>query len=167
MRILGVDPGLNTTGYGVIEIEASSSKTVKLIEAGIIRPRPSDLLPDRLNKIYQHLQNIIDEFTPGVMVLEKLYAHYRHPATACKMGHVRGVICLLCAQKNVEFSEYSVKRVRKSLVGEGAASKQQAQDWVARILKIDKKKLTLDASDALALALGYASMQRVGPSGMF
>lgn len=167
MRILGVDPGLNTTGYGVIEIETVPSRTIKLLEAGIIRPRSSDLLQNRINKIYQHLQDIVGEFHPTVMVLEKLYSHYRHPTTACQMGHIRGVICLLCAQQGLTLVEHSVKRIRKSLVGQGSASKQQTQEWVARMLNIDKNKLTLDASDALALVLGYASMQRVTPSGDF
>jgi len=162
MRILGVDPGLNTTGYGVIEIDESSSPGFKLLEAGIIRPKPSDLLQNKIQKIYRNLQDVVDQFHPEVMVLEKLYAHYRHPLTAAKMGHVRGVICLLCADKDLVLAEHSVKRIRKTLVGQGSATKQQTQDLVAHILKIDKTKLTLDASDALALALGYAHMQRFG-----
>lgn len=161
MRILGVDPGLNTTGYGIIDVPDGPGQTIKLLEAGIIRPHSADALPNRLNKIYVNLQDIVGEFQPAVMILEKLFSHYRHPTTACKMGHVRGVICLLCAQKNLRFVEHSVKRIRKSLVGQGGASKQQTQELVARMLKIDKKKLTLDASDALALALGYAAMRRV------
>ena len=89
------------------------------------------------------------------MVLEKLYAHYNHPVTACKLGHVRGVICLLCAQRKIKLVEHSVKRIRIALVGNGNASKLQTQQVVAHMLKIEQSQLTPDASDALALALGY------------
>jgi len=97
---------------------------------------------------------------PQVMVLEKLYAHYKHPVTASIMGHARGVICLVCAERGVELVEESPKRVRKAVVGNGNASKQQTLRVVANFLKIDPARLTLDASDALALALGYAHMSR-------
>ncbi|HQP10761.1 MAG TPA: crossover junction endodeoxyribonuclease RuvC, partial [Candidatus Omnitrophota bacterium] len=83
-----------------------------------------------------------------------------HPVTASKLGHVRGVICLLCAQKKIELIEYSVKRIRKALIGNGGATKLQVRQTVARMLRIDETKLTLDASDALALALGHLGMQQ-------
>jgi crossover junction endodeoxyribonuclease RuvC len=73
---------------------------------------------------------------------------------------VRGVICLVCAHRSVELTEFSVKRVRKSLVGDGNASKQQTREVVAHLLGVQAARLTLDASDALALALGFAFMDR-------
>jgi crossover junction endodeoxyribonuclease RuvC len=161
MIILGVDPGLRATGYGVIEISYSPDYCVKLIEAGTINPKTQDLLENRLKKIYQNLTDIIQQYTPQIMVLEKLYAHHKHPTTASLLGHVRGVICLTCAENNFELVEHSVKRIRKSVVGNGAATKQQTQRAVERALKIDTGKLTLDASDALALALGYSYMNRL------
>lgn len=156
MRILGIDPGLKATGYGCIE---SGSFKAALIETGTIEPEQRGLIQNRIQKIYLILEEIIKEHQPQVLVLEKLYAHYKHPATASKLGHVRGVICLLCAQKNVELVEHSVKRIRQSLTGNGNASKVQTRRVVADILHIDETKLKLDASDALALALGYARMQ--------
>jgi len=157
MRILGVDPGLNATGYGFIEI---NYRNVKLIETGSIEPKRKDLFQDRIRKTHDILGELIEEHGPQTLVLEKLYAHYKHPATASKLGHVRGVICLLCSQKNVALAEHSVKRVRKALTGNGNATKVQTKGSVAQLLKIDGQKLTLDASDALALALGYARMNR-------
>ena len=156
MRILGIDPGFKATGYGCIEID---QRSITLIETGTIEPKQKDLLQNRIQKIHEILGGLIDEHRPQVLVLEKLYAHYKHPATASKLGHVRGVICLLCAQKNIELAEYSVKRIRKSLTGNGNATKVQTKRTVADLLRIDESKLTLDASDALALALGYMRMQ--------
>ena len=98
---------------------------------------------------------------PDVLVLEKLYSHHNHPTTASIMGHLRGVICLLCAQRDIKLSEQSVKRIRKALVGNGNATKIQTQRVVAHVLHVDERKLTLDASDALALALGYQHLNRL------
>ncbi len=202
MKILGVDPSLKATGYGLIEVNKFSSGTVakwpdarhrrvtaeasfldaaqaneeiapqvgvlrqspsrqvKLLEVGTIEPRSKDSLPNKISKIYRHLDDIIAQYAPDVMVLEKLYAHYKHPTTACILGHARGVMCLLCAQRKVKLVEHSVKRIRKALLGNGNASKEQARDVVAHILKFDPGQVTLDASDALALALGYAHLDR-------
>ncbi|MCK5013038.1 MAG: crossover junction endodeoxyribonuclease RuvC [Candidatus Omnitrophica bacterium] len=156
MKILGIDPGLKATGYGCIE---ANNRSVTLIETGTIEPKENDLIQNRIQKVYSLLSGLIKEHKPQVLVLEKLYAHYKHPVTASKLGHVRGVICLLCAQESIELVEHSVKRVRKSLTGNGNATKVQTREIVADILRIDGAKLPLDASDALALALGYARMQ--------
>lgn len=160
MKILGIDPSLKATGYGLIEVSTSSSRQVKLLEVGTIEPRSKDSLPNKISKIYRHLDDIIAQYAPDVMVLEKLYAHYKHPTTACILGHARGVMCLLCAQRKVKLVEHSVKRIRKALLGNGNASKEQAREVVAHILKFDPGNVTLDASDALALALGYAHLDR-------
>ena len=160
MRILGIDPGFKATGYGVIDCDDKNNAKIKLLEAGSIEPKSKDLFPNKIDKVYKNLDEIIQQYSPTVMVLEKLYSHYKHPTTACIMGHVRGAICLLCAHRNMKLVEYSVKRVRKSLLGNGNASKQQMQGTVAHLLKIDASKLTLDASDALSLAIGYAFGQR-------
>lgn len=160
MRILGVDPGLKATGYGVIEIGQAPNRAVRLLETGTIEPAASCSLPEKVSKIYKNLDALILEHSPEVMILEKLYAHYKHPTTACILGHARGVICLVCAQHRIKLVEESVKRIRKALVGNGSASKEQTRGVVAHILKFDPQKITLDASDALALALGYAHLER-------
>jgi crossover junction endodeoxyribonuclease RuvC len=157
MRILGVDPGLKATGYGIINFDGTK---IKLIEAGTIEPRESDLIQNRIQKIYKNLDELIEKHQPAVMILEKLYTHYQHPTTASILGHVRGVICLLCAQRHIELVEESVKRIRQSLVGRGEASKPQTQGMVSHVLKIPMNQLTTDASDALALALGYIHIHR-------
>jgi crossover junction endodeoxyribonuclease RuvC len=156
MKILGIDPGFKATGYGCIE---SDGRSVVLVEAGTIEPKQKDLIQNRIQKIYTILGQLIDEHRPRVLVLEKLYAHDKHPVTASKLGHVRGVICLLCAQKNIILVEHSVKRIRKALVGNGNATKIQTRRIVAHLLRVNEAKMTLDASDALALALGFMRMQ--------
>jgi len=155
MNILGVDPGLKTTGYGVIRL---THNKIRLVEAGIITPKSKELIQNRIATIYRGLEEIIVQHRPEVLVLEKLYTHYRHATTACILGHVRGVICLLCSLTKIQLVEHSVKRIRVALTGKGQASKMQTQGMVAHVLGIDPRKLTADASDALALALGYAQI---------
>ena len=157
MRILGIDPGLKATGYGLIDFESGK---VKLQETGVIEPKQKDLIQNRLQSVYKNLDALLLQHQPQVMVLEKLYSHYKHPATACLLGHVRGVICLLCAQRNIQLIEYPVKRIRKSLTGNGNAQKIQTRSVVAHFLRIPEEKLTLDASDALALALAHTYIVR-------
>lgn len=153
MKILGIDPGLRKTGYGLIEANGAN---IKLLEAGTVEPKEKDLIENRLYAIYKNLDELIAEYKPDVVVLEKIYTHYRHPTTASLLGHVRGVICLACANRKLKLAEQSVKRMRKSILGSGAASKLQTQGMVAHVLRIDGTKLTADTSDALALALGFA-----------
>jgi len=169
LRILGIDPGLKATGYGFIEAFFSvpsqnadflpNQNQIKLIETGTIEPKQKDFIQNRIYKIHKILGGLIDQHKPEILVLEKLYAHYKHPITASILGHARGVVCLLCAQKDVELVEHSPKRIRKAITGNGNSSKVQTKRMVAHRLNIDEKKLTLDASDALALALGYIYMQ--------
>ncbi len=89
MRVLGIDPGLKATGYGVIVHE---NKAITLLEVGTIEPKQKDLIQNRINKVHATLGNIIQQYKPDILVLEKLYSHYKHPTTACILGHVRGVI---------------------------------------------------------------------------
>jgi len=159
MKIIGVDPGLKATGYGVVEIDGTGRVTP--LEIGSIEPKARDPFEIKLFKIRKHLDDIVARQKPDVLVLEKLYSHYNHPVTAAIMGHARGVICLVCAERGVTLIEESPKRVRKAVVGNGNASKEQTRRVIASFLKIDPMALTLDASDALALALGHAHMSRL------
>lgn len=158
MKVMGIDPGLKATGYGVIACGVEGRVTA--LEAGSIEPKVKLVLTEKLLKLHQHLTEIIGRQRPDIIVLEKLYSHSAHPMTAAVMGHARGVICLACAQQGVPLFEESPKRVRKAVVGNGNASKEQTRRVVANFLKIDPEKLSLDASDALALALAYAGTSR-------
>jgi crossover junction endodeoxyribonuclease RuvC len=141
-------------------VECGIEGRVKALEVGSIEPKASLALTEKLLKIHQYLTDIVSRQKPDIIVLEKLYSHSAHPMTAAVMGHVRGVICLVCAQQGVVLIEESPKRVRKAVVGNGNASKEQTRRVVANFLKIGPDRLSLDASDALALALAYAGMSR-------
>jgi len=157
MRILGIDPGLNVTGYGVIKyVDPECS----LIEAGVIKTSSRDELYKRLNKIFQELCSLIKDTSPDVIVLEKLYAHYRHPLTACLLGHARGVVCLAAAHHNLTLVEYSSTRIKKALVGKGAASKHQVKRMVEYILGRGALSGPFDLTDALAVAIAHSNILR-------
>ena len=136
------------------------SSGVKILEAGTIEPQVKAPLEERLSKVHQCITSILQAHHPDIVVLEKLYAHYKHPATAAVLGHVRGVICLSVAQQKTKLIEQSVKRIRKALIGNGNATKTQCQEFVKRLLNIKSAGFKLDASDALSLALGQAHMLR-------
>lgn len=157
MRILGIDPALTVTGYGVIDYKDNK---LSLVEAGIIRTFPRQKLPQRLDKIYQGITGLIFDTKPEVMVLEKLYAHYRHPTTAFLLGQARGVICLASAKNDIPLFEYAATRVRKALIGKGQAAKYQVQRMVATLLKLKQLPKYSDVTDALALAIAHSYIIR-------
>lgn len=160
-RLLGVDPGLNTTGYGVIEVATASGSMplpgkIKLIEAGIIRSKPKDSIEIRLCEIYSGLREVIEANEPDVLVLEQLFSHYERPRTAILMGHARGVICLAAAQSNVNVIHFEPTRIKKVMTGNGHAPKHQIQLAVKIQLGLTTLPEPADVADALAIALcGY------------
>lgn len=153
MIILGVDPALAVTGYGVINAKKNN---FFLLEAGIISTSPKDQLPKRLTRIYRAMTKLISDTKPDALVLEKIYAHYRHPTTAYLLAHARGVICLASAIKNIPLFEYAATRVKKAIVGRGLASKSQVQRMVANTLSLRSLPKYTDVTDALALALAHS-----------
>ena len=157
MRIIGVDPGLNCTGFGIVE---NKGKETKVILAGVIKTSPKELIQDRLNKIYSHTLDIISEHKPDILVLEKLYSHYKHPTTVISLGYARGAICLACGQAKIPIKDYSAKRIKKAITGGGNASKHQVQRMIQHLLKLKELPTPDDISDALALALGYLYLNK-------
>jgi len=127
-RIVGIDPGLNTTGYGIVDISRTG---LRLKEAGIIRTRRGTLTA-RLHEIHAALSEIMQNFRPECLALEELYSHYQRPRTAILMGHARGVICLAAAQSNVKVAHYAATKVKKMLTGNGRAPKAQMQVAICR-----------------------------------
>jgi len=153
LRILGIDPGLEITGYGVIE---SEGRRIKLIEAGVIKTSHKQKLEDRLIEIYDGLIEVIKETSPGTGIIEKLYSHYKHPVTSILMGHVRGVVYLAIRKSNLELFECPAKTVKKALTGNGNASKEQVGRMVQAHLNLKQAPNPVDVSDALALAMSHA-----------
>lgn len=157
MIVLGVDPGLLITGYGVVG--AGNTAPPRLLEAGVIRTKSKDNIAVRLGNIYKNLTEIIEEHKPGVLVLEKLYSHYKHPVTSILMGHARGIACLAAGMSGVKLISYPTTRIKKSVTGSGHASKLQVQGMIKDFLRLKKEPKPFDVSDALACALTYVNME--------
>jgi len=155
-RVIGIDPGLNFTGYGVIESQGS---VATLVEAGLIRLPPSrgDNLPARLESLFGELQEVLKELRPEAMCVEEVYSHADYPRTAILMGHARGVICLAARLAGIPVRSFSAKRVKQSVTGNGNASKLQVQRAVQHYFSLQKTPHPPDVADALAVALCYIS----------
>jgi crossover junction endodeoxyribonuclease RuvC len=149
-RILGIDPGLNITGYGVLEI---TPRGPRLVEAGVVRGKTRGSLTARLLEVHQGVVDVIAAFHPQVMAIEQLYSHYQRPRTAILMGHARGVICLAGAQAGMEVLHYPSTQVKRILTGAGRAGKAQVQRAIQRELGLATLPEPPDVADALAIAL--------------
>jgi crossover junction endodeoxyribonuclease RuvC len=152
MRILGIDPGLERTGYGVIDVPAGVGAP-HLVEAGVIRTSPKMALADRLAEIESGLGSVIEEFRPEAVAVEELYSHYAHPRTAILMGHARGVAILVAARLHVPVVSYNATKIKKALVGSGHASKEQVQRAIQSVFRLKTPPQPPDVADALAAAL--------------
>jgi crossover junction endodeoxyribonuclease RuvC len=150
LRILGIDPGLNITGYGVLETGGISPR---LCEAGVVRGKSRRSLTDRLLEIYDGVAEVIAGLKPDVMALEELYSHYDRPRTAILMGHARGVICLAGTKAGIPVIHYSATQIKKILTGNGRAPKSQVQRAIQRELGLLEVPDPPDIADALAIAL--------------
>lgn len=151
-RILGIDPGLNTTGYAVIEVTDSP----KLLEAGVIRSverrEPADMAA-RLKALYDGVIEVIDQYHPTALAVEQLYAHYDHPRTAILMGHARGTILLAAAQRGLSVHNFASTQIKKTITGSGRASKEQMQLSMLREFHLTTMPEPADVADAMAIAL--------------
>jgi crossover junction endodeoxyribonuclease RuvC len=165
-RILGIDPGLNITGYGVLEcacattnlrsvpgFSSSADDRPRICEAGVVRGKSRGSLTDRLAEIHNGVSEVIAGLKPVVMALEELYSHYKRPRTAILMGHARGVICLAAAEAGIPVVHYSATQIKKILTGAGRASKSQVQRAIQRELCLPRLPDPPDVADALAVAL--------------
>ena len=156
MRILGIDPGLNVTGYGLVE---TGDGALRVIEAGVIRGK-SGSLAERIHRIYSGVHDLVQNAGPNVLALEEIYSHYQRPRTAILMGHARGVVCLAAAEGGIEVVPYAATQIKRILTGSGRASKSQIQLAVCRELGLASAPEPNDVADALAIALCHAFLQR-------
>ena len=164
-RILGIDPGLQVTGYAVLEVRPLHPH---ICEAGIVKSsegrRTTDLAP-RLVSLYDGIVEIVEQYQPDAMAVEQLYAHYNHPRTAILMAHARGVIFLAAAKKGMPVVSYAATRIKKTITGHGRASKEQMQMAIMSELKLPKMPEPHDVSDALAAALCHYYLQKTPARG--
>jgi crossover junction endodeoxyribonuclease RuvC len=150
LRVVGVDPGLRITGYGVVDGMGSS---FSLVEAGTCSSTESDEMAVRITSIYDDIFEVIEEAKPDAVAIEQLYAHYAHPRTAIVMGHARGAIMLAAAKCGVPVTSYAATMVKRSLTGNGHATKAQMQQMIQVTLGLNAPPEPPDVADALAVAL--------------
>jgi crossover junction endodeoxyribonuclease RuvC len=157
-RILGIDPGLRITGYGVVERDGARPR---VCEAGIVRPADDGAkdLARRVLSVYSGIVEVIAQYRPEVVVVEQLYAHYAHPRTAILMGHARGAILLAAAQQQLPVVSYGATRIKKTITGSGRAAKDQMQRTIQRELGLARVPEPADVADALAAALCHYYQQ--------
>jgi crossover junction endodeoxyribonuclease RuvC len=160
MRILGIDPGLNTTGYGVLDFVG---RLPKLVEAGVVRGKKDGSLPERVREIHDGVADVITTLKPQALAIEELYSHYDHPTTAILMGHARGVIVLAAAQSDLPVVSYPSTQIKKTLTGNGHAAKWQIQEAIRRELNLPAVPEPPDVADALAIALCHGYLSRLSP----
>lgn len=156
-RIIGIDPGLNITGYGLIHV---TDRHVEVIEAGVLRTRAKTSLTDRLLELHVGLSEILEQHQPNLLAIEELYSHYERPKTAILMGHARGVLCLGAAQRGMPIHHYAATQIKRVLTGNGRAPKDQVQWAVCRELQLGTIPDPPDVADALAIALCHFHMTK-------
>ncbi|RPI62063.1 MAG: crossover junction endodeoxyribonuclease RuvC [Planctomycetaceae bacterium] len=149
-RVLGIDPGLHITGYAAVDF--GSGQPV-IVEAGALRTSVDADMPDRIRQLFDDLTEILAELKPDMVAVEQLYAHYKHPRTAILMGHARGVIMLACQQIGLAIRNMPATNVKKSLTGNGHASKLQMQRAIQMVFKLSELPNPPDVADAMAIAL--------------
>ena len=152
MRILGIDPSLNSTGYGVIEYAGGR---MRLVEGGVIAPGRRRNLEERLADLQRSLGDVIAAFHPHVMVVEEVFSRTAYPRTAIMMAHARGALICAAALAQTPIVHYSATAVKLALVGRGGASKQQVASMVVQALGLRRSPRPADVTDALALAIAH------------
>ena len=154
MIILGIDPGLQVCGYAVVEAKRLDTK---LIEAGVFRTDGKADLADRLCQIADDIGQVLQTHRPDAVAIEQLYAHYKHPRTAILMGHARGVILQKAAEAGASVKGFAATRIKKSLTGNGRATKSQMQRAIQTLLALPDVPEPPDVADAIAIALCCAT----------
>jgi len=158
MKILGVDPGTGTVGYGVVTADPPYPRA-RLIECGVIRTSPKAQLAVRLRAIHEGLSQLVGRHRPDVMAVEDIF-YGANVRTTAVLGHARGVILLAGALAGVPVFEYSPARIKKAIVGRGAALKPQVAYMVAKLLGLRQSPSPADAADGVAVALTHALLDR-------
>ena len=154
MKVLGIDPGTATVGYGVVERAGRLGSAAKLVECGVLRTRPGEPLQRRLAEIHAGLHELIQRHHPDVLAVEGIF-YAANVRTTMVLGHARGVILLAGAQAGLPLAEYSPALVKKTVVGRGAALKPQVGYMVAKLLQLRSAPTPADAADAVAVALTH------------
>ncbi|MEW6041103.1 MAG: crossover junction endodeoxyribonuclease RuvC [Elusimicrobiota bacterium] len=159
MRVLSVDPGLSETGWAVMVTESGIAET-KIEGYGCIRTTSDEQLPQRLMRLYDGLNVIIQKFNPEVICVEKQFLH-PSAASILATSQARGIILLACGINSKKMAEYNPREVKIAVTGNGSAGKEQVREMVKRILKLKTLKGPLDISDAMAVGICHINSYRI------
>ena len=157
LRVLGLDPGLRHTGWGIVDKEGPK---LRFISAGVINPNETLSLAERLAELHEGLKKVIADFSPDEVAVEETFVN-KNPNSTLKLGQARGVVLLTPALFNIRVSEYTPNQVKKMVVGAGHADKNQVDMMVRTLLKTVPEHIPPDASDALAMAICHCFMRPV------
>ena len=157
-RYLGIDPGLNCTGYALLERSATGPK---LLEGGVLSSTASKSLAERVHEIGDGLRDVVREFRPQAMAIEQVFSHAGHPKTAVLMAHARGAILFAASDVGVPIVHYTPRQIKKLLTGSGKADKEQVQLAIQRELGLEKVLEPNDVADAFAIALCHYHSTRL------
>jgi crossover junction endodeoxyribonuclease RuvC len=152
--VLGVDPGINTTGYGVVR--RAQNGVVSLLECGVIRTEPSTPLARRLKEIYQGISEVVEYHNPTAVAVEGVF-YAKNVRTTVILGHARGAILLAATMKDLPVAEYSPAEIKNAVVGTGRATKEQVQFMIQRLLRLKEPPRPSDAADGVAVALCHCN----------
>tara|TARA_B100001113_G_scaffold351972_1_gene352260 strand:+ start:548 stop:1036 length:489 start_codon:yes stop_codon:yes gene_type:complete len=155
-RIISVDPGLNNTGFGILDYKGSQ---IKVIAYGLVTPPAKESIPNRLEYLNSHMNDLIDKFNPQSMAIEDSF-YSQNVKSAILLGQARGVLLLSAASKGIPSMVYAPKKVKQSVTGSGSATKKQVKYMVEKILNIDKPIKSLDITDALAIGLCHINQNK-------
>lgn len=151
MKVVGFDPGLGVTGFGIME---QSDNKITTICYGTIRAQSNKKISQRLKHIYKEASKLLQTYKPDIVAIEDTF-YQKNVKSALALGQAKGVLLLAAANENIECVEYAPRKVKQSITGNGAATKEQVQFMVQQILKLEKPPTPIDTSDALAIGLCY------------
>ena len=151
MKVLGIDPGLGNTGYGIVSVV---NNNFELIDFGVIKTNSKDKLAHRLQIIFNAISQLISEHKPTIFSIEEIF-YSKNVKSSLLLGHARGVSMAAASVNNVLVYEYAARKIKQSLTGNGNAHKDQVQFMVKNLLKMNEAPKSNDASDALGIALCY------------
>lgn len=156
MRVIGFDPGINITGFGILDYDKRNAKAHGY---GVIRPPKNKPLSERLKYLHDETMKLLNEFKPDVVAVEDTFYH-KNFKSAMMLGQARGMVILAAARNDLPCSEFAPRKVKQSVVGNGNASKEQVQYMVQNILKLKDTPTPFDSSDALAVGICYINQHK-------
>ena len=155
-RVVSVDPGLNNTPFGILHYKGSQ---IKVVAYGLVTQPAKESIPNRLEYLNSHMNDLIDKFNPQSMAIEDSF-YSQNVKSAILLGQARGVLLLSAASKGIPSMVYAPKKVKQSVTGSGSATKKQVKYMVEKILNINKPITSLDITDALAIGLCHINQNK-------